>query len=409
MIQLTDEQEKVIKEAVNWFRNSSEQTFELSGSAGTGKSLVLHCIVNELGLSELEIAPAAYTGAAAIVMRRNNFPTACTIHSLLYTYKEIFNRSTGETIRKFEYKGIGGFVKLVIIDEAGMCDINIRRDLERSHAKIIVAGDINQLPPISGQPAYFQNPSAIHYLTKIMRQNERSAIVTLSQQLLHHRRLYPGNYGDVLVITKTEFYNNLKYFIQEYGIVLCGINRTRDQLNTTIRSDILGYTNPLPNIGERLINRKNLWELQIDNGIALVNGTVGKCLTTVDISKYNNNTFTIDFKPDFTEEAFRNLEVDYKYFLADYNTRKTLSASYDPSSSAARMEYAYACTTHVAQGSQFNSGIYLQEYFPHNSHNLHYTGLTRFRQKALYVIPDLRKSYNIPMFKCAPFPISKVC
>ena len=409
MIQLTDEQEKVIKEAVNWFRNSSEQTFELSGSAGTGKSLVLHCIVNELGLSELEIAPAAYTGAAAIVMRRNNFPTACTIHSLLYTYKEIFNRSTGETIRKFEYKGIGGFVKLVIIDEAGMCDINIRRDLERSHAKIIVAGDINQLPPISGQPAYFQNPSEIHYLTKIMRQNERSAIVTLSQQLLHHRRLYPGNYGDVLVITKTEFYNNLKYFIQEYGIVLCGINRTRDQLNTTIRSDILGYTNPLPNIGERLINRKNLWELQIDNGIALVNGTVGKCLTTVDISKYNNNTFTIDFKPDFTEESFRNLEVDYKYFLADYNTRKTLSASYDPSSSAARMEYAYACTTHVAQGSQFNSGIYLQEYFPHNSHNLHYTGLTRFRQKALYVIPDLRKSYNIPMFKCAPFPISKVC
>jgi len=408
MIQLTDEQEKVIKEAVNWFRNSSEQTFELSGSAGTGKSLVLHCIVNELGLSELEIAPAAYTGAAAIVMRRNNFPTACTIHSLLYTYKEIFNRSTGETTRKFEYKGIGGFVKLIIIDEAGMCDINIRRDLERSHVKIIVAGDINQLPPISGQPAYFQNPSEIHYLTKIMRQNERSAIVTLSQQLLHHRKLYPGNYGDVLVITKTEFYNNLKYFIQEYGIVLCGINRTRDQLNTTIRSDILGYTNPLPNIGEKLINRKNLWELQIDNGIALVNGTVGKSLTTVDISKYNNNTFTIDFKPDFTEEVFRNLEVDYKYFLADYNTRKTLSASYDPSSSAARMEYAYACTTHVAQGSQFNSGIYLQEYFPHNSHNLHYTGLTRFRQKALYVIPDIRKTYNIPMFKCAPFPVAKV-
>ena len=408
MIQLTDEQEKVIKEAVDWFRHSSKQTFELSGSAGTGKSLVLHCIVNELGLSELEIAPAAYTGAAAIVMRRNNFPTACTIHSLLYNYKEILNRSTGEMIRKFEYKGVGGFVKLIIIDEAGMCDEYIRRDLEKTHVKIIVAGDINQLPPISGQPAYFKNPSEIHYLTKIMRQNSQSAIVYLSQELLHHRRLYPGTYGDVMVITKSDFYNNLKYFIQEYGIVLCGLNKTRDHLNTIIRTDILGYKNPLPNIGERLINRKNLWELQIDNGIALVNGTVGKCLTTVDISKYNKDTFIIDFKPDFTEEACTNLEVDYKYFLADYSTRKTLNTKYDHSSSAAKMEYAYACTTHVAQGSQFNSGIYLQEYFPHNSHNLHYTGLTRFRQKALYVVPDLRKSYNIPMFKCAPFPVSKV-
>lgn len=400
MIQLTDEQERVIQDAIEWFNNSNTQIFELSGSAGTGKSLVLHCIVNRLGLSELEIAPVAYTGAAAIVMRRNNFKDACTIHSLLYQYKEIYDKYTHKTIRKFERKEVGGFVKLIIVDEAGMCDQNIRRDLERTHKKIIVAGDVNQLPPISGDPAFFRDPSQIHYLTKIMRQNEKSAIVMLSQDLLNKKRIYPGNYGEVLVIPRSEFNNHMAEYVSNYGMLLCGLNRTRDALNKTIREQILGYTNPLPNVGERLINRRNLWEYSIDNGIALVNGTVGRCLTATDISNFKGDSFTIDFKPDYTEEAFTNLTVDYKYFLADYATRKDLNNHYLPGDSRARMEYAYACTTHVAQGSQFDSGIYLQEYFPNNSHNLHYTGITRFRKRVLYVVPDYKKVYPGKSYKC---------
>ena len=411
MIQLTDEQEKVISDAVHWYNYSTEQTFELSGSAGTGKSLVLQCIVSRLGLYKDQVAPCAYTGAAAIVMRRNNFMNARTIHSLLYSYKEEKDKKTKKVIKRvFEFTGVSPEVKLIIVDEAGMCDRYIRLDLEKTGVKIIVAGDINQLPPISGETAYFQNPDKIHYLTKIMRQNESSAIVMLSRKLLNHERLYPGNYGEVLVIQKSEFNNNLEKCIKAYGIVLCGLNRTRDSINSTVRETILRYNNPLPNIGERLINRKNLWDKEVDNGIALVNGTVGRCLTTVDVSKYDGYAFTIDFKPDFTEDSFTDLEVDYRYFLADYVTRKNINNIFDPTDGRAKMEYAYACTTHVAQGSQFNSGIYLQEFFPHNSNNLHYTGLTRFREKALYVIPDFKKVYpGRSTYKCEMLlPIEKV-
>lgn len=412
MIQLTDEQEKVIADAVHWFNYSTSQTFELSGSAGTGKSLVLQCIVNRLGLYKEQVAPCAYTGAAAIVMRRNNFLNARTIHSLLYAYKEEKDKKTKKVIKRtFEYVGVNKEVRLIIVDEAGMCDRHIRTDLEKTGVKIIVAGDINQLPPISGEPAYFQNPDNIHYLTKIMRQNEGSAIVVLSRKLLNHERLYPGDYGEVLVVTKSEFNAHLETYIRAYGIVLCGLNRTRDGINSLVRESILRYDNPLPNIGERLINRKNLWEKEVDNGIALVNGTVGRCLTTVDVSKYNGYAFTIDFKPDFTDTAFSNLEVDYKYFLADYLTRRNMNNTFDSEDDRAKMEYAYACTTHVAQGSQFDSGIYLQEYFPHNSHNLHYTGLTRFKQRALYVIPDFKKVYptSTTTYKCEMLlPIARV-
>lgn len=410
MIQLTDEQKRVISEAVHWFHYSTEQTFELSGSAGTGKSLVLQCIVNNLGLFREQIAPCAYTGAAAIVMRRNGFLNARTIHSLLYSYKEEKDKNKKVIKRIFEYVGVNNIVELIIVDEAGMCDRTIRADLEKTQKKIIVAGDVNQLPPISGDPAYFKDPSNIHYLTKIMRQNENSAIVVLAQKVLNHQRLQPGDYGEVLVIPKSEFNRHLERYIREYGIVLCGLNRTRDGINTTVREEILRYENPLPNVGERLINRKNLWEKEVDNGIALVNGTVGRCLTTVDQSKYNGYAFTIDFKPDFTEDAFSDLEVDYRYFLADYVSRRNMNNTFDPSDDKAKMEYAYACTTHVAQGSQFDSGIYLQEYFPHNSNNLHYTGLTRFKQKALYVVPDYKRSYpSVPTYRCDTLlPIPKV-
>ena len=412
-IQLTDEQDSIINLAIKWFNNDSSQTFELSGSAGTGKSLVLHEIVKRLGLKDLEYVAAAYTGAAAIVMRRNNFDKASTIHSLLYQFVEGKDPLTGKKVKHFIWRGVPSFVKLIIIDEAGMCDMNIRRDLERTGKKILVAGDINQLPPVSGSQAYFTDTSKVHFLTKIMRQNQDSAIVFLSQALLQGKRLKEGVYGngEVIVLPRKEFKENIEDCIRVYGTILCGMNKTRDELNKLVREDVLGYDNPLPYIGERLINRKNIWELEIDDGIALVNGTIGRSLNNVDQSRYRKGMFVIDFKPDYTRDYFKDLEVDYEYFIANSNRRKEIKELVY--SDGAKMEYAYACTTHVAQGSQFDTGIYYQEYFPKDSNNLHYTGITRFRNKMLFVIPDYRRIYSADTtfkgYKCdVLIPIEKV-
>ena len=35
-IELNPQQQKIVDEAVDWFKNSSEQVFQYSGSAGTG-------------------------------------------------------------------------------------------------------------------------------------------------------------------------------------------------------------------------------------------------------------------------------------------------------------------------------------------------------------------------------------
>jgi adenylylsulfate kinase-like enzyme len=81
MIELTQEQETVIQQAVHWFYNESSQVFEIAGLAGTGKSVILMEIVRRLQLQPYQYIAAAYTGAAAVVMRMKGFPTARSLHA----------------------------------------------------------------------------------------------------------------------------------------------------------------------------------------------------------------------------------------------------------------------------------------------------------------------------------------
>ena len=62
-----------------------------------------------------------------------------------------------------------------------------------------------------------------------------------------------------------------------------------------------------------------------------------------------------------------------------------------------KMEYAYAITTHMSQGGQFNNGIYVEEHLGRNLQRaLNYTGITRFKNSLIYVIPEPKYYYNIP-------------
>ena len=88
MIELTEQQESVIQQAVNWFYNESSQVFEIAGLAGTGKSVILMEIVRRLQLQPYQYLAAAYTGAAAVVMRMKGFPTARSLHATFYHYEK---------------------------------------------------------------------------------------------------------------------------------------------------------------------------------------------------------------------------------------------------------------------------------------------------------------------------------
>ena len=407
-IELTDEQETLVQHAVDWFHDpNSDQVFSFAAAAGCGKSMVMHFIIERLGLLESEVAPCTLSGAAALVMRRNGFRFAKTIHSTIYSFQSEWDNQEKSMKRKFIFTGVPKGIKLICIDEASMVGIRLRADLEKCGIKMIACGDLNQLPPVKDTPAFLTDSTKVHRLTKIMRQTEGSAIVQLSKIVLNGQPLRAGNYGQVQVIYRSELQRHLREYVKEYGILLCGTNKTRDELNKVIREDIYGYESPLPLKGEKLICRKNNWEIEVD-GINLVNGLYGTAMSSPSISSFEGSYFKLDFQPDFMDQKFEGLDVDYKYFRANHDLRNLMRQQMQ-NQEYEKFEYAYAITTHVSQGSQFDSGIYLQEYFPSHSNNLNYTGLTRFRQKAIYVIPDRKKYWPARPFACKfLIPIVKV-
>ena len=81
-------QERVIQAGVHHLLHSSNQVFEYTGGPGTGKTEVLMEILRRAKVPMNKVAPMAYIGQAAIVMRLRGMMNAKTIHSWLYDIKE---------------------------------------------------------------------------------------------------------------------------------------------------------------------------------------------------------------------------------------------------------------------------------------------------------------------------------
>jgi len=405
MITFNQGQSNAIKEALHWFSNSSEQIFEISGNPGTGKSVVINEILtqiqNKYKIPMERIAPMAYTGAASIVMRLKGLVNAKTIHSWLYEAIEVpMTREDGSIVMdtylnvpvmtlKFVPRQLKGKLDIIIIDEGGTVPLSMKNELLKTGAKILVAGDIDQLPPVADRPAFLTDFSKVHYLTEIMRQAEGSAIIYLSQRVKQGLPIHMGLYGnDVLVIEDTEVSNEM---LMNSPVVLCGRNNTRDNINNYIRQDIKGYKDMMPKYLEKVICRENNWVLECD-GINLTNGLTGTVVNSPDPSGFDGKEFRIDFIPDMLPHAvFRNVPVSYRYLCADRNTKDLLKQSGMVSGNL--FEYGYAQTVHLAQGSQWPQGIYYEEYLNREINNrVHYTALTRFSNRCIYV-KQKRKYY----------------
>jgi exodeoxyribonuclease-5 len=346
-------------------------------------------IIKRLGMSTAEVAPMAYTGAAAIVMRTKGFYNAKTIHSWLYEPKIVYDYSKKPdylnrypTKLVFEKKPLPDWKRLICIDEASYVPMSMKQDLLDTGLKILVCGDLNQLPPVIGEPA-FLNDNKIFRLTQIMRQQEGSAIVYIANLILNDKPIPPGHYGSVYVCYPEDISDSM---LIHSDVVICGYNRTRDFYNCRVRE--LNGINPedkMPHHGEKLICRKNNWSFSID-GINLANGLSGIVYSYPDVSCYDGNVYTIDFKPNMFECVFEDIQCNADFFRGNKDTKDQIRNSKYPIKGEL-FELGYAITTHLSQGSQFRDGMYISEYMsPDINKKLDYTGITRFSNTGLYVL-----------------------
>lgn len=393
---LTDEQEKVVQAAVHFYKNTSEQVFQFTGPPGTGKSVVLSEILRRLNLPLTEVAPMAFTGAAAIVMRLKGLINAKTIHSWLYEAIEspllddngqiIMDNYLNRPIMtlRFVPKDLTG-IHLIIFDEGWTVPMHMRKHIMEIGAKVIVAGDPDQLPPVADEPAFFTS-GKIYHLTQIMRQAAGSPIVYLANRAIKGLPIHTGLYGGVLVICQDELTDAM---LQASPVVLCGKNVTRDHYNAYIRKNIMHCEGTLPHMGEKLICRQNNWAIERD-GISLTNGLTGIVTSNPDVSSYNGRSFRFNFVPDIAPNiVFPDILADYKYINAEKKVRDDIKQNGYHKDNL--FEYGYTQTVHLAQGSQWTHGIYLEEYIrPEINNHLNYTAITRFSHMGIYVKPKRR-------------------
>ena len=389
---LNDGQYKIYREAIKWFNSpSSEQVFEIDGLAGTGKSVLIAEILKGLNLRADQYMPMAYTGQASVVMRSKGFPNARSIHSSLYEVVEVMDREDINSIfgrpkkKKIFRKKlfIDPQIRLFFIDEAYMVPENMVQDILSFGIKVIACGDQHQLPPIGGKPAFLTHPTT-HHLTQLMRQSEDDPIIYLANRAINGEPIHCGYYGNsVMVIPDRDFFPQMLGYAD---VVITATNRTREMFNKYVRA-YKGYETIYPYFGERLICRENNWNRQKD-GIALANGLTGYCIKPAEMDEKNNQIFTIDFKPDMINSVFDHVDINKEYFTGTIDQRIEFKDNIEARQflQGELFEYAYAITTHLSQGGEYDKGILIEEYMrPQIQRQLIYTGITRFKKSIIII------------------------
>lgn len=397
MFTLNYEQAFVVEEAVKWYLNSSEQVFQYDGKPGTGKSVVLNEIIQRLGLNPLtEIASMSYIGSASIVMRMKGLVNAKTIHSWLYDVDEVLMRDeNGKPImdtllnvpikkpRFIPVNHLDPSIKLIVIDEGFTVPLKMKHQIEKFGVKVLVCGDQGQLPPINDEPAYLMY-GKIYHLNTVMRQTGRDDIVYICSRVSQGLPLLNGFYGNSLVINREDLTDEMLLWAD---IVICGKNKTRDFYNDHIRA-LKGYKGLLPQYGEKVVCRKNNWleKIDFDNGtsINLVNGLIGTVSNNPDVSGFDGKLFTMDFIPDLINATFSGIRCNYLHMISEHTIREKIRNNrYEVGN---MFEFGYAISTHVSQGGEWGSTIYIEEYMhPSIQNQLNNVGASRCNQRLIYV------------------------
>lgn len=383
MFKLTNDQSNLIDEIVYWYKHDQDEDYVYTGAAGTGKTTVIPYIINELGLEQDEVLYVAYTGKAASVLMQKGFD-ASTIHSAFF---DLVNKPlyvNGKVVKKndrivmvpkfVEKEYINSRIKLIVVDEWSMVNDEFKKVIYKFGIPVIASGDKYQLKPIFGESPFAKRVK--FELKQITRQAEGSGIIQLATLLRKGEELpIYHNFNNTAHVMSKKFLKN-KHLLNA-DIILTSKNKTRDTFNSKVRS-LKGSTGKLPNVGDKLVCRKNNWSMSL-NAIPLVNGILGTVINPIRLSEcdLNKGYYRIDFKPDYVID-------DYMYYEAllcdyDYLIKPCGSKEIDKYNDGVKMEFAEAITVHLSQGSQYPNVVYWDEWMGDREfmNQLRYTAVTR--------------------------------
>lgn len=323
-------------------------------------------------------------------MRLNGL-NAKTIHHTIYDLKKVkkINKAGQEIyVEDFVKKPKLPNIDLIVLDEGGMVGGQIAEDLLSYKIPLLVLGDLQQLPPVMAHRKFLKKPDVV--LDEIMRQSKDSSIIYLSKLATHGYHIPYGNYnnGESIIIKRSEL---TEEHLRRADIIICGTNSTRDVINTYMRENICGIKSNRIVVGDKLICRKNYWNVFMDydeDPIPLTNGLIGYVNGVYYGSKSKSKSVNmdIDFRPEFSEgNYFKRLPVNVTYPFLPFIKRSEINIKYV---GYTVFEFGHAITCHLAQGSQYPTVLVYVESFGDSLYARQwlYTAITRAKENLILVI-----------------------
>jgi len=445
----TSDQKELINNLSEFiFEGSDDSVFILKGYAGTGKTTVISALVNALKKHEIKTQLLAPTGRAAKVISKYSSQKAFTIHKVIYRQK---STTDGFGVFSIDYNKFSDTI--FIVDEASMIG-NGSRDgtifgsgsllddlmsyvYNSNNCKLILVGDIAQLPPVGLEisPALNkQEIEAAYYkevyesnLKEVVRQSADSGILynaTLLRLVMANGvdcfpKFELNSYTDIVRISGADLIDEISTSYSNYGedetIIVCRSNSRANKFNMGIRNSIL-YREEELSVGDMLMIVKNnyYWSAETENMDFIANGDT-VCVRrirgivelygfrfaklTVEFIDYNEELDVVVLLDTLTSESpslsyndsvklYREIEKDY---LDIRNKKKRFEKIRENEYfNALQIKFAYAVTCHKAQGGQWCSVFVDQGWIPTEIPDIEYmrwlyTAFTRATEK-LYLV-----------------------
>ncbi len=366
----------------------------ITGGPGTGKTTIINAIIDIMKSRRLKISLTAPTGRAAKRMSQVCHMEAKTIHRLL---EVSFSEGDDMNCMRNESEPIDADV--IIVDEMSMVDIALMNNLLRATrpgTRLILVGDVNQLPPVGAGNVLRDIISSERFsvirLNQIFRQSAQSMIVTNAHAI--NAGYYPmcnQKDGDFYFASMQTPEQGANYICE-----LCfsrlkntfGYDPFDIQILSPTKKGVTGVNN-LNKILQKLLNPPSKHKKERTYG-----DTVFREGDKVMQIKNNYDMEWTDVEKDFPGSGVFNGDVGYiREINEDFRTMtvvfddKKVNYSFKD---LADLTLAYCITVHKSQGSEFPVVIMPMFKAPDMllSRNLLYTGVTR--AKSLVVLVGIK-------------------
>ena len=445
--QLNKKQELALEKIISFIEQKiNDEIFILKGYAGTGKTYIISNIVKNLWKINKSVVLLAPTGRSAKVLSSYCKKEAYTVHKEIFYTKNNFSGNLEFTLKINKHKNT-----IFIVDEASMISTNrgdgvglfsqslldniIKYVYSGFKCKLLIIGDVAQLPPVKSNISYALDESYLEKeynksinsveLTDVVRQEKESGILSyatsirnkIENNLFEDISFNSEIFNDVVKVEDGEQLMNLiqdsynKYGIEETAIIVRS-NKRANLYNRSVRDKILNNENVIT-VGDLLMVIKNnyFWlNNKRDLGF-IANGDIIKIEEIHNIKNIYGFKFAevkismVDYPkiPPFEtvlilDSLFINtpaldfniMNKLYQEILKDYMNIKTkykrhMGVKNNKFFNALQVKFAYSFTCHKSQGGQWSS-IFLEFPFLPNGMDKDffrwlYTAITRAKSK----------------------------